>query len=237
MGQLLGNRVASVIPDPLGLTRWLHLASSGNTKNEDLTTSLRESQWEYNQESVGEGGDCVPSESNLELILKILSPSLAAASMIVGIILNHYLSRRPHNPGEITVTIRPNDGRTSTTQPVEVRPRLFRKRVGVFRRKSKPARRRCYALGCRLRTVFPLWRGRPEPSKRRIPHNARLALRLGILSVPLPILAVPAIVVGARALREIRAGSGELEGRPHARAGVVLGSFMLFVLFALGALA
>lgn len=65
---------------------------------------------------------------------------------------------------------------------------------------------------------------------QRIPHKARLALKLGLLSIPLPVLAVPAIVTGVRANREIRRSSGKLEGRGHARTGIALGSFMLLVL-------
>ncbi len=55
--------------------------------------------------------------------------------------------------------------------------------------------------------------------------RARNALILGILGVPLSILAgIPAILVGAHALRRIAASNGALRGRGIAWCGIVLGS-------------
>lgn len=54
--------------------------------------------------------------------------------------------------------------------------------------------------------------------------RARNALVLGVLAIPLSILAgIPAIVVGAHALRVIDVSDGALKGRGVAWAGIVLG--------------
>jgi hypothetical protein len=54
--------------------------------------------------------------------------------------------------------------------------------------------------------------------------RARNALILGLLSIPLGFLAgIPAIVVGAHALRLIKVSDGALRGRGPAWCGIVLG--------------
>jgi len=63
-----------------------------------------------------------------------------------------------------------------------------------------------------------------------IDSRARNSLVLGILAIPLSILAgVPAIVVGLHALRRIAASEGALRGRGVARAGVTLGCLSVVV--------
>jgi Domain of unknown function (DUF4190) len=58
----------------------------------------------------------------------------------------------------------------------------------------------------------------------RIDSRARNAVILGLLAIPLSILTgIPAIVVGAHALRRIKASDGTLKGRAAAWCGIVLG--------------
>lgn len=62
--------------------------------------------------------------------------------------------------------------------------------------------------------------GMPVASESR----ARNALLLGVLAIPFSILAgVPAILVGAHALRRIKAPAGTVKGRGMAWCGIVLG--------------
>jgi hypothetical protein len=86
------------------------------------------------------------------------------------------------------------------------------------------------------------------PGPRETPGNAVTALVLGILGLVMcgPFAAVPAIIVGRNATREIDASQGRLDGRGMAQAGFVLGIVgtvvsalaLLFVIvvFVLGAL-
>ena len=63
--------------------------------------------------------------------------------------------------------------------------------------------------------------------------RARNALILGILAIPLSIVAgIPAIVMGVHAKRTIDASEGTLGGRAAALAGIVLGSLSVVVLVA-----
>jgi hypothetical protein len=77
--------------------------------------------------------------------------------------------------------------------------------------------------------------GLPSPDDKYAPgathHRAKKALILGLLGIfPLSILAgVPAVYVGVRALREIKASEGDLGGRPAAWCGIVLGSLSVAV--------
>ena len=65
--------------------------------------------------------------------------------------------------------------------------------------------------------------------------RARNALLLGVLAIPFSILAgVPAIVVGAHALRRIEASAGTLKGRGPAWCGIVLGAVSV-IAFVVGA--
>lgn len=62
--------------------------------------------------------------------------------------------------------------------------------------------------------------GMPSATESR----ARNALLLGVLAIPFSILTgVPAIFVGAHALRRIEASAGALKGRGMAWCGIVLG--------------
>jgi hypothetical protein len=63
--------------------------------------------------------------------------------------------------------------------------------------------------------------GPPRPT----PGNAVTALILGILGLVMcgPFTAIPAIIVGRQAVREIDASQGQLDGRATAQAGFVLG--------------
>jgi hypothetical protein len=65
--------------------------------------------------------------------------------------------------------------------------------------------------------------------------GARKALALGVLGIfPLSILAgIPAIFVGAHALRRIKASAGSLTGRGFAWTGIILGSLSVPVFLAL----
>ena len=64
-----------------------------------------------------------------------------------------------------------------------------------------------------------------------VDSRARNALLLGVLAIPLSILAgVPAIVVGLHALRRIADSGGTLHGRTAARTGVAIGSLSVVVL-------
>ena len=57
-----------------------------------------------------------------------------------------------------------------------------------------------------------------------IDSRARNAFILGLLAIPLSIVTgIPAIVVGAHALRRIKASDGTLKGRAAAWCGIVLG--------------
>ena len=65
--------------------------------------------------------------------------------------------------------------------------------------------------------------------------RARNALLLGVLAIPFSILAgVPAIFVGAHALRRIDASAGTLKGRGMAWCGIVLGAASV-IAFVVGA--
>lgn len=63
------------------------------------------------------------------------------------------------------------------------------------------------------------------PPQLPTPSNAVTALVLGILAFVMcgPFTAVPAIVIGRKAMREIDASQGQLGGRGMAQAGFVLG--------------
>ena len=73
--------------------------------------------------------------------------------------------------------------------------------------------------------------GMPSATESR----ARNALLLGVLAIPFSILAgVPAILVGAHALRRIEASAGTVKGRGMAWCGIVLGAVSV-VAFVVGA--
>ena len=64
------------------------------------------------------------------------------------------------------------------------------------------------------------WNSEPDMETR-----ARSALILGLLAVPFSILAgIPAIFIGAHALRRINAADGSLKGRRLAWCGIALGA-------------
>jgi hypothetical protein len=67
--------------------------------------------------------------------------------------------------------------------------------------------------------------GYPAPPPRQTASGAVTALVLGILGLVMcgPFTAVPAIIVGRNATREIDASHGQLEGRSMAQAGFILG--------------
>jgi len=64
-----------------------------------------------------------------------------------------------------------------------------------------------------------------SPAPRQSSSDAVTALVLGILGLVMcgPFTAIPAIIVGRKATREIDASGGQLEGRGMAQAGYVLG--------------
>ena len=64
-----------------------------------------------------------------------------------------------------------------------------------------------------------------SPAPRQNSSNAVTALVLGILGLVMcgPFTAIPAIIVGRKATREIDASGGRLDGRGMAQAGYVLG--------------
>lgn len=65
--------------------------------------------------------------------------------------------------------------------------------------------------------------------------RARNAVVLGVLSMlPFSIVAgIPAIVLGTRALRDIKASGGALQGRGAAWCGIVMGAISIVVFIAL----
>ena len=126
-------------------------------------------------------------DASTQTVISTAAAVLAAASTILGVALNHYLSKRRRSE-EGTLEVKLGDESTSTTLPA--RPTKRRKQV----------------------------------------DRAMVALRLGVLSIPVPILAVPAIVVGVRALRELQGARGRNWSRTRARVGIALGSLMLLVL-------
>jgi hypothetical protein len=81
----------------------------------------------------------------------------------------------------------------------------------------------------------------PAPPQRPTAGNAVTALVLGILGLVMcgPFTAIPAIVVGRKATREIDESQGQLDGRGMAQAGFILGIVgtvvgglaLLFVIF------
>jgi hypothetical protein len=85
-----------------------------------------------------------------------------------------------------------------------------------------------------------------SPAPRQNSSDAVTALVLGILGLVMcgPFTAIPAIIVGRKATREIDASGGRLEGRGMAQAGYVLGIvgtvlgglalLLILFLFALG---
>lgn len=76
-----------------------------------------------------------------------------------------------------------------------------------------------------------------QPAPRTSSGSAVTALVLGILGIVMcgPFTAIPAIIVGRNATREIDASQGRLDGRGMAQAGFVLG-IIGTVLFGLGLL-
>ncbi len=65
--------------------------------------------------------------------------------------------------------------------------------------------------------------------------RARTALLLGVLAIPFSMVAgVPAIIVGAHALRRIEASAGTVKGRGMAWCGIVLGAASV-IAFVVGA--
>lgn len=59
-------------------------------------------------------------------IIGIISAMMVVASTILGVYLNHYLSRKRNHSGGFSTGVRTRNERTSTTQPLESPPRRAR---------------------------------------------------------------------------------------------------------------
>ncbi len=166
-------------------------------------------------------------------VLSIVATVVMAVGAVLGVILNLLLLRLRARSHTYIIGVTRRDGRSSSSHAIEpkksfVPPQLAAMHKGLQRIAQKTS----WVLN---RGFLALLYARQVPAHTtgpRIRPEAKLTLRLGLLSIPLPILAIPAIVAGIRAILEMRRSPEPVRGKGRARAGIILGFLMLMVTLA-----